>query len=212
MPRKIDTDAEIESIRLKENSNVLNPDAGYTHLRVRADGLYIVNDSDEEIGPFITGSASGGGGGYDYILIRDEKSAGTVGGTFTSGDWRTRDLNTIVKDVGGHASLSSNQITLVAGTYRVKIHVPAFAIERHRAKLRNITDASDELHSVTAFTDNSNAIITSASISGEFTISESKVFEVQHRAEFSLASVGYGPASSFGIIEIYTQVELWKAI
>jgi len=69
----------------------------------------------------------------DYILINDTKSSGTHGGTFSSGAWRTRDLNTIVSDTGGHASLSSNQITLEAGTYECFISCPAFDVENHKA-------------------------------------------------------------------------------
>ena len=31
----------------------------------------------------------------NYVVVKDVKSTGAEGGTFTSGDWRTRDLNTV---------------------------------------------------------------------------------------------------------------------
>ena len=41
-------------------------------------------------------------------IIEDQKSAGTAGGTFTSGAWRTRDLNTEVSDPDGIVSTQSS--------------------------------------------------------------------------------------------------------
>ena len=67
-----------------------------------------------------------------YILIRDEKASGTTGGTFTSGAWQTRDLNTEVVDTGNHASVATNQITLAAGTYRFRIVAPAHLVLHQR--------------------------------------------------------------------------------
>lgn len=87
----------------------------------------------------------------DFIEMRDEKSAGTDGGSFTSGDWRTRTLNTEHADTGGHASLSSNQITLAAGTYEVEIICPAVGVDSHQAKLRNISDSTDTLVGSTSY-------------------------------------------------------------
>src|SRR5690606_24299823 len=78
----------------------------------------------------------------DYILIQDRKPDGTTGGTFTAGSWQTRDLNTEVVDTGNHATLSSNQITLAAGTYRVRAIAPARAVNNHRARFQNVSDGT----------------------------------------------------------------------
>ena len=59
MSKRIDIDARIESVRLEEQGSApVSPGAGFTHVWAKSDGLYIVNDSDEEIGPFITGVPS----------------------------------------------------------------------------------------------------------------------------------------------------------
>lgn len=150
------------------------------------------------------------GGGTSYILIQDQKSVGTSGGTFTSGAYRTRTLNTEVADAGGHASISSNQITLAAGTYRFNISCPAYAVGRHQAILYNISDSSvvavgtSEYAPVTVSETTSRSII-----SGRVTIASTKVFEVQHKGTTTSATYGFGVECSF-TTEVYTSAEFWK--
>lgn len=158
------------------------------------------------------GSTGGGGGGgaEDYILIRDEKSNGTPGGTFTSGAWRTRDLTVEVSDTGGHASISSNQITLAAGTYKVKAHAPAFQVTWHKTKLRNITDASDIVIGTSELSTSPGADQCRSFLEGRFTIAAPKVIELQHYSSSSQATQGLGQPTSIGVIEVYSVIEFWK--
>jgi hypothetical protein len=61
MTVKIDTDAEINSIRLKNQALVpSNPASGYKSLFVKNDGLFFVNSGGDAVGPFITGTSSTG--------------------------------------------------------------------------------------------------------------------------------------------------------
>ena len=158
------------------------------------------------------GSTGDGGDGAaeDYILIRDEKTSGSIGGTFTAGAWQTRDLNTIVADIGSHVSLASNQITLAAGTYKVKVHAPAFKVVRHKTKLRNITDGSDIVIGSSSYNSNTDLVSGDSTLEGRFTIDDSKVIELQHRCSTTGSSTGFGVASNFGVIEVYAVIEFWK--
>lgn len=153
---------------------------------------------------------NGGGGVEDYILIRDEKANNVDGGSFSAGVWQTRDLTTIVKDAGGHASLNANQITLVAGTYRVRSQAPAYRINRHKTKLKNITDNVDIEIGSSEFCSTIAQAQTHSFLEGEFTINAPKLIELQHQAEALHATLGLGIASAFGIIEIYSVIEFWK--
>lgn len=146
----------------------------------------------------------------DYILITDTKSANTSGGTFTSGSWQTRTLNTENVDTGNNASLASNQITLAAGTYRVRITVPAFAVSRHKAVLYNVTSGSDQLIGTSSFSAFSAAATTLSIITGRFTIASSTVFEVRHMCQSTKSTDGFGVESNFGVSEVYTVFEAWK--
>ncbi len=142
-----------------------------------------------------------------YILIQDQKSSGTNGGTFTSGAFQTRDLTTIVTDTGKIATLGSNQITLPAGQYRVAINCPAKGGSGHMARLQNITDSATVLLGTVEF--NSANSMTRSFVIGRFSISSTKVFEVQHRATNTVSTTGFGAPASFGVNEVYTSVEIW---
>lgn len=168
-------------------------------------GTGINVDNTDPANPVV--STTGGGSGLDYILIREEQTSGTQGGTFTSGAWQTRVLNTEVVDTGNHASLSSNQITLAAGTYRFRIRCPGFLVVNHKAKLYNITDAADVEFGTSERT-NADAQNYSE-IVGRMTIAGTKVFEVQHQCSTTRATNGFGATTGFGT-EIYTIAEFWK--
>lgn len=67
MARKIDTDAEIDRIRMSmQFSHPSNPDSGYDWLYVVSGsahgGLYLKDPSGRQIGPFITGTSSAAAG------------------------------------------------------------------------------------------------------------------------------------------------------
>ncbi len=151
----------------------------------------------------------GGGGVGEYALIEDSKANGTVGGTFTAGAFRTRVLNSKPVDEIG-ITLSSNQFTLPAGTYRIHARAPGFGVSNHVLRLRNITDATDELIGSAG-----RASTTSGEgdtvILGQFTIGASKAFEIQHRCSITVATFGFGTSTALsGVSEIYTQVALLK--
>ena len=81
-------------------------------------------------------------GHIDIAIIADQKSSGTHGGTFTSGAWRTRDLNTEISDPDGIVSISSNQFTLAAGTYLIEYSAPGHDTDSHQTSLYDITGSA----------------------------------------------------------------------
>lgn len=164
-----------------------------------------------------------------YALLRDEKAASTQGGTFTAGDWRTRDLNTKVIDEIG-ITLSSNQFTLPAGSYevfarapalfvrehKIRAYAPAYRVQRHQARLHNVTDNEALILGPTALTPSDGASTSSnqiAEVVGQFELDESKVVELQHWAQTTSATNGFGIGTE-GLLaddgEVYSTVELRK--
>jgi len=140
----------------------------------------------------------------DIIVVQDQKAANTAGGTFTSGAWRTRDINTEVVDTGNHCSISSNQITLAAGTYECIIRAPAYQVDNHRCKLYNITDSSDVLLGESARTSATVGSISHSQITGRFVLAAQKTLEIQHFCSASSATQGFGFPVNDGSVEIYT--------
>lgn len=147
-----------------------------------------------------------------YAKISDTKSAGTAGGGFTSGAWQTRTLNTEDSDSAGIASISSNQINLQAGTYRVRANAPGYYCAYHKAVLYNVTDAADTLIGSSEYSPavGQDQAQSQSHICGEFTIASAKAFEIRHRCTTTRGTDGFGAAVNFGVSEVYTVVEIWK--
>lgn len=151
-----------------------------------------------------------GDGAEDYILIRDEKTSGTSGGGFSSGIWRTRDLNTLVVNQGNHATLDSNQITLTAGTYKVKARALAFDVNGHKIKLYNITDSVNIVIGSNAYASSAFNGSSESFLEGRFLLTEPKIIELQHRCVTTKGVSGFGLVLTFGVIEVYAAIEFWK--
>lgn len=203
--------------------------SGYPNLgdgTVSAPGLAFQSDSDTgiyRIGANDLGISAGGvkvaefdsnGITADYPSwnIVDQKASNTSGGTFTSGAWRTRDLNTTIgtNTISG-SSLASNQFTLPSGTYRIFASAPSYMVDRNKLKIRNITDSTDTLIGESQFCYSVYNVAGDAFVYGKFTISAQKTFELQHRCgTTNSAGNGFGVESNFGVNEIYAQVWLWK--
>lgn len=146
-----------------------------------------------------------------YVCVRDKKTQNTSGGTFTSGEWRTRDINDEQADPSGICSISSNQIILVAGTYRCIISAPAQRVGRHQAILYNVTDDTTLLVGTSEWSN--SAIVdysaTRSIIVGRFTLAATKTLEVRHQCQVTRANIGLGVEANF-TDEIYTVAEFWK--
>jgi hypothetical protein len=157
-------------------------------------------------------AAAGGGKFASYAIIRDEKSDAD-GGTFTSGAWRTRDLNTEVADADGIVSISSNQFTLQAGTYLIKATTPAYESAFHQNRLYNVTDSSVVDTGSSAYTKVTSFVQTNSILISRFTITGAKVFEIQHQTDSTKSAQGMGVRTSAGFTtaaDIYTIVEIYK--
>lgn len=142
-------------------------------------------------------------------IIQDQKTQNTAGGTFTSGAWRTRDLNTIVNDLHGLVSLSSNQFTLQPGKYRIRASAPAYDVNRNQSRLYNITDSVVVQLGTVEYVLNTVGAQTRSIIDTEFVITAAKTYEIQHQCETTGTTNGFGVAGNFGT-EIYTSVEITR--
>lgn len=143
--------------------------------------------------------------------FRDEKAANTNGGEFTSGAFRTRVLNTtVVNNITG-ASLASNQVTLPSGSYFVISRSPAYRVDANQSRIYNITDAAVIITGTNAY---SGSIADYAAIDswafGFFTLSASKVIELQHRCQTTKTVNGFGVLNNFGANEVYSEILFWK--
>ncbi len=144
----------------------------------------------------------------EFVNFADEKTLGTSGGTFTSGAWRTRDLQTEIADTNLLASVAANQITLEQGDYWVRASAPAYRVGGHLLRLQNITDGSTLLRGENAFAQTgATGSVTPALLSGRITLPTSKLLELQHQCAVTKITNGFGGQTSLGTIERYAQIE-----
>ena len=145
-----------------------------------------------------------------YAIICDQKSSTTDGGTFTSGDWRTRDLNTEITDTDSIVSISSNQFTLAAGSYLIEWSCPAMRCGRHQSRLYDITGSAVVQYGKSTTSDTgADGDQNDSNGAARITISANNIYEIQHQCSTTESSLGLGNASDFGT-EIYTLVKIFK--
>ena len=164
---------------------------------------------------------TGGFGKFaSYAIIADVKTSNGDGGTFTTGAWRTRDLNTELSDEDSIVSISSNQFTLAAGSYLIIFSAPALRVNSHQLRLYNITSsAAVQSGNVEYAASGSGKAGNTANGSARVVISSSTVFEIQHRGGYTQSSYGFGAGTS-GSLDwagdtattgtIYCIVEIYK--
>lgn len=143
--------------------------------------------------------------------LQHQQASGTDGGTATSGAWRTRTITTEASDPEGIVSLSANQFTLQAGTYRIDCSCVFWACGVTKIRLFNVTDSTVALTGVqtrSGGADFSNGVTT---VAGFFTLDSAKVFEIQYYVEATKATTGQGVAlSASGTTEVYASVVIEK--
>ena len=160
---------------------------------------------------FVTQS---GGKFSSYALIADSKGNTTDGGTFTSGAWRTRDLNQEISDEDSIVSISSNQFTLAAGSYLIKWKCPALKVDHHVTRLVLLTggvSSFSEKAGSSSYAGNGSVVQNESFGLARVTLTGSGAFVVQHYGETTKSTDGFGqPANGYANESIYTTVEIYK--
>ena len=171
----------------------------------------IVNADINASAAIVSTKLSGVQGKFESALlhVRDEKSANTGGGTFTSGSFVTRTLNTVVTNEISGASLTSNQIILPSGTYFIEAFCSAEYVDGHKAKLRNITDSSDTVIGRTARASSSSVNSTTSHVIGRFTITAQKHLNYNIVAKLLMGQV-LEIQVNFSLTEVYAIAMIWK--
>lgn len=137
-------------------------------------------------------------------------AAETGAGGATSGSWFTRTLNTEAADSASIGTLSSNEITLPAGTYECEVSVPAYEVDSHQARLYNVTGTAVLLYGTAERSQSAQKVQTSSRITGRFTLAGSTAIRIEHQVSATKATDGLGKAANFGNAEVYTVARFWK--
>lgn len=157
--------------------------------------------------------------------VQDSVSSGTAAQSLTSATWNTRRFQTTLTNEISSASLSSNQVSLPAGTYFLQCQcifnslVTSTNSNTYHAKLRlrNITDGSTTLsgtsHTLLKFIDGASSVSISGSfdlfVGGRFTIAGTKTLEIQAYVTNGTI-IRAGTPASLSENEIYANLMIWK--
>lgn len=138
-----------------------------------------------------------------FMHVVDEKPSGTPAGDSVSGAYNTRDLNTVRVNTISGASLSSNSISLPAGTYRLRAFSPIGSLPTgNRCRILNITTGL-----VIAIGDSS--VAAGSRLTTEFTIASTTAIRLEQRVVTG-RSQGLGYPCSFGDAEVYSEISIEK--
>lgn len=141
------------------------------------------------------------------LRVREQLASGTDA-PFSNGT-SIRGLNTVANNTIPGASLSSSQITLPAGTYKVSGSAPALQTDSHRAFL--VSAGTRLLVGTTALADavsNTSFTMTRSYINGEITLAAQAVLTLQHWAKQN-GSLGRA-ASLVNVVEVYAEITFEK--
>lgn len=140
--------------------------------------------------------------------IKDVKGSNTQGGTFNSGAWQERDLNTLEQVGGNFVTLASNRFTLPPGEYEIHSKAPARGVvNKHTSRLLS-TDSTIKIVG-TSSRAGAGDDYTHSYVDGSFTITEEKTFKIEHQCQTTRATDGFGESSSFDD-SVYTVVKITK--
>src|SRR5581483_9387461 len=161
-------------------------------------------------------SASGGSANIPSVapdlIVREEQTTNTGGGTATAGAFQARIFNTVVRNALAGASLNgtTGDVTLQAGSYYIEWSAPAFEVGNHLTRLQNITDGttietgtSEENATATTITTRSNG-------STVLTITSAKAIELQHSFQTTKSTTGLGAPTNLGAKEVYAWLKVWR--
>lgn len=158
-----------------------------------------------------------------YIKCSNTQTSGTGGGVGVNAAWTVVPLNTKDSDTASIGSLSSNQLTIPIGTYKVTALVPVFTTSGNgcslKIRLYNNTDStvliegqSNPGYSAGTSGGDGTAHSNFSLIQGVFTLSGSKAISLQYYAVnlTASASTDLGTPASSGDSEVYATITVEK--
>ena len=186
---------------LQENTNITNALLRYTDTSTQNNGYLTINASRSL--PLLAVPVP------LTAYLKDVKPPGTAGGTFTAGGWRTRTLNTVEGD-GSIVSLSGSQFQLGPGKYEIEASAPAFTVNRHQSKLRNITTSTDTSIGSSEFSGGAEIVVTKSHIASTVVLTTSTIFELQHTCQTTRVGDGFGLTAFSGVDDLFSIVKIKK--
>lgn len=146
-----------------------------------------------------------------FAYFEDQKAASTAGGA-AGGGYATRTLNTEVFNNIPGVSLSSNQVSLPAGTYLIEASTPAHRVNSHKCRIYNASTTGVLAYGTSEFAavGSGSIVVTRSTAITRVTLASTTLIEVQHDVENATNSSDYGVSANMTGVEVYTTLKIWK--
>jgi hypothetical protein len=155
-----------------------------------------------------TGDKGDSSAATPVFWAQEQKANGTAAGNSSANGISTRALNTVMRNTMG-ATLSGSQITLAAGTYRVRASAPGYSVDGHMLQLFEGAQVAVSNHGPNAFAAAGSIAQTTATLGPlEIVLSTSKTIYLGHYTK-AAATNGLGQPMSFGG-EVYSEIYIEK--
>ncbi|NET61714.1 MAG: hypothetical protein F6K47_38025, partial [Symploca sp. SIO2E6] len=154
-------------------------------------------------------------------ILQDFKNA--FGGQGNTTGWLKRDLNDKTESGTSFCTLNGDStFTLPAGSYLVFARVPGTMVDKHQARLVNVSDGinykGSSTQTLTAAAVSGQSITTDSWVFATFVIPKGsaeqvaagKTFQVEHRIYDTIIDRSLGAEVGTGLGEVYTQVVIVK--
>ena len=138
-------------------------------------------------------------------IFQDQKTSGTAGGNATSGSFLKRTLNTtVVNNITG-CSISSDVITLTAGSYLVMANAPFYRVNNCQIRLQNTTAGTTLILGGSNYTDDGDEVTLNTNLNGLIVLTGSSNLELQYRVNANFNANSLGIATGWGT-EVYSNI------
>lgn len=127
--------------------------------------------------------------------------AASAGG-LTSGSWVTRNLNT-VDGASKIGFLDSNGMFLLPGKYSYSFSAQGNTVNRHQARMQNITNTSTEKLGRLMAANAANSVENTSIVEGDMALGVNTELEIQQRVETTNGTDGAGRPASFSVNATY---------
>jgi len=145
------------------------------------------------------------------LYARREETSGTTGGAATTGSLQTLAINTVVTNEISGASLSSNKVTLPAGTYRITGRSPFYRCNAGYMQIYNVTDTAEIAQGNNFFSNSVDGDTNVGDVYGVVTLAGTKEISLRYRVTTNSGTSDLGTAKSFsGVKEIYGEIIIEK--
>ena len=151
------------------------------------------------IGSNVVFPAGGTGNPISVAIVAEQTSSGTDGGTFNSGSWEKRGINTEISDPDSIVSIGGdNKITLSAGLYFFQYMAIAYKTSLHQTRLYDTTGGAQVSLGSSMYGSTGESVQTASIGFGLHQPASSNVYELLHRCSATSTTNGRGVANNWG--------------